>query len=427
MINTTVSHYRVLEKLGQGGMGVVYKAEDLNLGRPVALKFLPEDLARDATALARLRQEARAASALNHHGICTVYEIGEQDGSAFIAMEYLDGIPLTQMIASGLDLDTTLTLAIQLADSLDAAHANGIVHRDLKPANILVTKRGQTKILDFGLAKVMGSFDTESPTITVGQTPAHLTTPGTMVGTPAYMSPEQVSGKTLDSRTDLFSFGLILYEMATRHKAFDGETAGVICGKILHLQPPAPSAVNAGIPSEFEHIILRAIEKDRTSRYQHASEMLLDLKRLQRERDLSPGRGRDLVRPQTSPTAFPWRNKWVWAAISVLMVAALTVAWATRGSSSGESPPTFTRLTTGGRETTPNLSPDGNWMVYRSGNDIYYQAIDSEVGINLTKGSSVPNWHPSFSPDGKQIAFASLRDGGGNLRDGAVQRRWFAV
>ena len=415
MINTTVSHYRVLGKLGQGGMGVVYKAEDLNLGRLVALKFLPENLARDATALARLRQEARAASALNHHGICTLYEIGEQDGSVFLAMEYLEGMTLKQRIASGLEFETALSWAIELADSLDAAHSNGIIHRDLKPANIFVTKRGQTKILDFGLAKVMGSFDGEGPTVTAGHTPAHLTAPGTMVGTPAYMSPEQVSGKHLDAGTDLFSFGSVLYEMATGQVAFDGDTAGVICGKILHVQPPPPSVVNPKTPHGFEQIILRALQKDRRSRYQHASEMLLDLRRLQAgDLAVSPVAGSNSASPEVPPTkAFPWRNKWAWLTLSVLLAAALAVVLSTRGSSSVESPPTFTRLTTGGRETTPNLSPDGNWMVYYAGNDIYYQAIDSEVAINLTKGSSSPNWHPSFSPDGKQIAFASLRDGGG--------------
>jgi Tol biopolymer transport system component len=260
----------------------------------------------------------------------------------------------------------------------------------------------------------MEPVDTESPTITAGRTPVHLTVPGTIVGTPAYMSPEQVSGKDLDARTDLFSFGSVLYEMATGQIAFDGETAGVICGKILHLRPPSPSAVNPRIPREFEQIILRAIEKDRRSRYQHASEMLLDLRRLQRDMALPPVNGSNAATSEDPRRkAFPGRHKWAWLTLSVLLVAAVAVVLATRGSSSGESPPTFSRLTTGGRETTPNLSPDGNWMVYRAGNDIYYQAIDSEVAINLTKGSSSPNWHPFFSPDGRQIAFASLRDGGG--------------
>jgi serine/threonine protein kinase len=412
MINAIVSHYRILGKLGHGGMGVVYKALDLNLGRVVALKFLPENLAQNSSALARLRQEARAASALNHHGICAVYEIGEQDGFAFIAMECLEGMTLKETIASGpLESGTMLSFAIQLAEALDAAHSNGIIHRDLKPANIFVTRRGQIKILDFGLAKLVGPVDTESPTVTAGGT-VHLTMPGTMVGTPAYMSPEQVAGERLDTRSDLFSFGAVLYEMATGRVAFEGETAGVICGNVLHVEPSPPSEINAGLSHAFERVILRAIKKDRNSRYQHASEMLSDLRRLQQEQPLRSSASGKRIFAGASRLAHRWR----WLTAAVLLMAAAAAVLLSRKYSSEETPgppPTFSRLTAGGRETAPSLSPDGNWIVYRAGNDLYLQAVDSEAAINLTRGSGSNNTYPSFSPDGSQIAFQSNRDGGG--------------
>jgi eukaryotic-like serine/threonine-protein kinase len=448
MIGQTISHYRIVEKLGGGGMGVVYKAEDVSLGRFVALKFLPEDAAQDPQALERFRREARAASALNHANICTIYEIGEHDGKRFIAMEYLQGVTLKHMVTGRpLETEILLSLATETADALEAAHAEGIVHRDIKPANIFVTKRGHAKILDFGLAKLAptGARISEVAPVmaeaTAGISAENLTSPGTALGTVAYMSPEQVRGKELDGRSDLFSFGVVLYEMATGVLPFRGDTSGLIFEAILNRAPVAPVRLNPDLPAKLEDIINKALEKNCELRYQHASDMRADLQRMKRDTDSGKSSVSAQVESAQSPTItsateasrtsgattlrMVTQRKGALAAgivIGMLLLIALGFGWRSLFQAKPPEPFqnfTISRLTDNGKSIEAAISPDGKYILSvldeNGKRGLFLRHLPTNSNTQVIATGPEDYSAPIFSPDGNYFYFLAARNDTSNF------------